>query len=129
MVRELRAAGHGVTVVDLAPAEAGIPYVKGDVMDLPSLEAAFKGHDAVIHLAALDLAIQTTQDHFMRVNVLGTWNVLQAAEAAGMRKAVAPHSSPRTNISPTRAAAVYWQIVANASTGFTPCMYLRTLRP
>lgn len=88
VVDELRANGHGVTVVDLAPPASGIPYAKGDVLDLASLTAAFKGHDAIVHLAALDLAIQTTQDHFMRVNVLGTWNVLQAAEAAGMKKAV-----------------------------------------
>ena len=102
VVRELRAAGHGVTVVDLAPPEAGVAYAKGDVLDLPSLEAAFKGHDAVIHLAALDLAIQTTQDHFMRVNVQGTWNVLQASEAAGMRKAVICSSIAATGLGEMR---------------------------
>lgn len=103
VVRELRAHGHGVTVLDLKPPEEGVPFIEADILDLPTVARAVKGQDAVVHLAALDLAIQTTQDHFMRVNVQGTWHVLQSAEAAGIRKVVLTSSVAATGLGEMRA--------------------------
>jgi nucleoside-diphosphate-sugar epimerase len=88
VVDELVKAGHGVTVFDLGPPKAGVAHVKGDILDLPALEAAFKGAEAVVHLAANDWIAKVPPEAFIRVNVLGTWQVLQAAESAGVRKAV-----------------------------------------
>jgi nucleoside-diphosphate-sugar epimerase len=102
VVRELKAHGHGVTVLDVKPPEAGVPFIQADILDLASVTKAVKGQDAVVHLAALDLAIQTTQDHFMRVNVQGTWHVLQAAEAAGIAKVVLTSSVAATGLGEMR---------------------------
>ena len=78
-----------VTVMDLAPPpQAGPPYVAGDVTDLDAVRAAVAGHDAVIHLAAIDLGVKTTPERYFGVNVMGAWNVLQAATEAGIRKVV-----------------------------------------
>src|SRR5688572_10317856 len=98
VVRELRANGHGVTVFDLKPPETGVPYLQGDIMDLAAVETALKGHDAVIHLGGLDLAIQAQPNDFMRVNVIGTWHVLQAAEKAGIRHAAIASSVAATGL-------------------------------
>ncbi|GAA3677011.1 NAD(P)-dependent oxidoreductase [Arthrobacter ginkgonis] len=81
---------------DLAPAEIGpngrppadVEYVPTDVMDLDSVRAALKGADAVVHLAAIDYDWQAAPEKYIRVNTLGTWNVLQAAEENGLEKVV-----------------------------------------
>jgi nucleoside-diphosphate-sugar epimerase len=73
-----------LTCIDLVPGFAG-SIVNVDICDLPSLTDAMRGHDAVVHLAA---AHGGTRDHLLTVNVVGTWNVLAAAEELGLRKAV-----------------------------------------
>ena len=46
-----------VTIVDLEPpgisAGPNVRYVRSDVVDYEALKAAFKGQDAVVHLAAI----------------------------------------------------------------------------
>ncbi len=80
----LRAAGHDVTGLDIAP---GInTQIVGSVADRVVVERAFSNHDieAVIHAAALhkpDIARYPAQA-FIDVNVTGTLNLLQAAAAA-----------------------------------------------
>jgi len=56
--------------------------------DLDSLRRALAGHDAVIHLGGLDLAIDAAPEAFIETNTLGTWHVLQAAYEAGIAKVV-----------------------------------------
>lgn len=102
VVDELVRAGHGVTVFDLGPPKADVPFIKGDIMDLPALEAAFKGADAVVHLAANDWIAKVPPEAFIRVNVLGTWQALQAAEGAGVRKVVVCSSISATGIEELR---------------------------
>lgn len=102
VVDELVRAGHGVTVFDLTPPKADVPFIKGDIMDLPALEAALKGANALVHLAANDWIAQVPPEAFIRVNVLGTWHALQAAEAAGIRKAVVCSSISATGIEELR---------------------------
>lgn len=55
--------------------------IKGDVLDLDYLKVAMSGADYVIHAAAIAGIDNTVKDpvHTMRVNVLGTSNVLEAA--------------------------------------------------
>lgn len=103
----LLAAGHHVTVVDnfatgreknLAGA-AGSPRftlarcdIAGDPADLA---AAFAGADGVFHLAGLaDIvpSIERPGDYY-RANVHGTFQVCEAARAAGVRKIVYAASS------------------------------------
>lgn len=80
----LRAAGHTVLGLDVAPGEH--TTVIGSVADRQAVATAFAAApvDAVIHAGALhkpDLARYPTQA-FIDVNVTGTLNLLEAARAA-----------------------------------------------
>jgi len=59
-----------------------------DVQDLPALEAAAADCDGVIHCAALLGGTDETPEQIMAVNVLGTWNVLEAARRRDIRRVV-----------------------------------------
>lgn len=81
---QLRAAGHTVLGLDLAPGQH--TTVIGSVADRQAVAAAFAAApvDAVIHAGALhkpDLA-RYPQQAFIDVNVTGTLNLLEAARAA-----------------------------------------------
>lgn len=77
-----------VTVLDVKEPAADVAFARADVRDLESLRRGVAGHDAVIHLGGLDLAIDAAPEAFIEVNTLGTWNVLQAAYEAGIAKVV-----------------------------------------
>jgi UDP-glucose 4-epimerase len=77
-----------VTVLDLAKPEQDVPSIQGDVVDLATVRRAMAGQDAVVHLAAIDLGVPAEPERYFGVNVMGTWNVLQAAHEAGVGKAV-----------------------------------------
>lgn len=81
----LRAAGHGVTGLDVAPGAD--TDVIGSVADRALIDRVFVEHgiEAVIHSGALhkpDIARYPTRA-FVDVNVTGTLNLLEAAVAAG----------------------------------------------
>ncbi len=63
----------------------------GDIRDLPRLERAFHGVDFVIHAAALK-QVDTGEYNpmeFIKTNVLGSQNVIEAAINCGVKKVVA----------------------------------------
>ena len=90
------ASNFEVVNADLAPASNGpnggvaadVEYIATDVMDLEAVRSALKGADAVIHLAAIDYDWNASPEKYIRVNTLGTWNVLQAAQEHGLEKVV-----------------------------------------
>lgn len=59
-----------------------------DVLDLTPLRLAIRGCDAVVHAAALLGAPEEDPAQVMEVNLQGTWNVLDAAQHAGVRRVV-----------------------------------------
>jgi nucleoside-diphosphate-sugar epimerase len=59
-----------------------------DLLDLPALRQAAEGCAAIVHLGALAHDTAGSPEQIMAVNVLGTWHVLLAAEAAGIAKVV-----------------------------------------
>lgn len=68
---------------DLA-GHKNIKVVKGDVLDLPALTEAMKGADTVVHaagIAGIDTVIKDPVKT-MKVNMIGTANVLEAAHQA-----------------------------------------------
>ena len=65
----------------------GIETIQADISDLDAIEPAFRGVDTVVHLAAVVKMDAPPQD-FTRVNVLGTYNVFEAARRAGVRRVV-----------------------------------------
>ena len=76
-----------VTVLDIEPSDTPHTYAALDVLDLDAVMKALEGHDAVIHLAAIDDAIEAPQKTYFEVNVEGTFNVLQACHELGIRRA------------------------------------------
>jgi UDP-glucose 4-epimerase len=69
-----------------------------DVLDLEALRRAMLGHDAVIHLAAIDSSVSAPLHLVFDANVRGTWNVLHAAEQAGVRRTLVCSSVSATGI-------------------------------
>jgi nucleoside-diphosphate-sugar epimerase len=77
-----------VTNVDLVAGDSGLPHVAADMLDLAALREAFRGQDAVIHLAAIDFDWKAAPERYIDVNVRGSWHVLQAAAEAGVKRVV-----------------------------------------
>jgi nucleoside-diphosphate-sugar epimerase len=95
IVRELTARQHDVTVFDrVAPSElpAGVSYKLGDCEDLGGVYDVLRGHDAVIHLAAIPSNRVHPYPTVFRTNVVSTYNVGEAAGRLGLRKMVAASS-------------------------------------
>jgi UDP-glucose 4-epimerase len=76
----LKRLGHDVTGYDRIDGD--------DLLDLPSLRRAADGCAAVVHAGALAHDTAGSPEDIMAVNVLGTWHVLLAAEAAGVGRVV-----------------------------------------
>jgi len=80
IARQLEAAGHTVVGYDRADGQ--------DMLDGAAVRAAAKGCDAVIHLASLLGGSKDDEDETMRVSLMGSWHILQAAEAEGMQRVI-----------------------------------------
>jgi dihydroflavonol-4-reductase len=75
---------------DIGPIAAlGVEVVTGDVTDAAAVLRAASGSDAAIHCAALLGGASQNLADFEAVNIGGTKNVLDAAEAVGLRRVVA----------------------------------------
>jgi nucleoside-diphosphate-sugar epimerase len=74
---------------DLGHDIAGFDRADGDdLLDAVAVRRAASGCDAVVHLAALSHDTAGTPEDIMAVNVLGTWHVLLAAEAAAAGRVI-----------------------------------------
>ena len=98
----LAAAGHAVESLDLRPAADGAPTRIVDVMDIAALRRAFAGAEAIVHLAGLDMDAACASEDFIRVNVAGSWNVLQAAQELRVPKVVLASSVTATGLNEAR---------------------------
>ncbi|MCG7205097.1 NAD-dependent epimerase/dehydratase family protein [Streptomyces arenae] len=87
---------------DRVASDAAVPHVETDVMDLEKVRAVTKGADAVIHLAAIDFDWKAAPEEYIRVNTLGSWNVLQAAAENGVKKVVLTSSISACGLSEMR---------------------------
>ena len=94
VVQALRADGHAVRCLvrrgserDLRGFEA-IERVEGDVRSRHTLETAIAGCDVVVHLVGIIREHPARGVTFDRVHVDGTINVLEIAQAAGVRRFV-----------------------------------------
>ncbi len=83
---ELRGS-HDVTALDLAESPWGGRTAVADVTSYDAVDAAFRGQEAVVHLAGIPSLLP---DHLgiMDANVRGTYTVLLAAAARGVRRIV-----------------------------------------
>jgi UDP-glucose 4-epimerase len=72
-----------------AAAAGSVEVVEGDVTDVDSVRRATEGVDGVFHMAVLPLGPTVDQPRLgLDVNVVGTFNVFEAAQEAGVGKVV-----------------------------------------
>ena len=79
---------HQVTVFDQVAPEAKVQFVQGDITDPEACRSAFRGADAVLHLAAIPHPLTESPSRIMQVNVVGTYCVLDACAEMGVRRLV-----------------------------------------
>lgn len=93
-VGALLRAGHRVTATDLARPvfEADLPgdppYVQADLTDAGAVYAVVRGHDAVVHAAAIPDPQHNPPHVVFGNNLLSTFNVIEAAVRFGVRRLV-----------------------------------------
>jgi len=91
-----------VTVLDIKPPARDVACVQADILDSEAVAAAVRGKDAVIHLAGIDDGNDFPDAHYFTTNVQGTWNLLHAAEAAGVRKIAVASSTAAYGVGRSR---------------------------
>ncbi|MBI4201122.1 MAG: NAD(P)-dependent oxidoreductase [Chloroflexi bacterium] len=84
--RHLESDGrYRLSALNRRPIE-GVECFQADIADLQAIRPAFEGKDVVVHLAA-----QTGDEPWegiLRTNLIGTYNVYEAARLAGVRRVV-----------------------------------------
>lgn len=63
----------------------GIETFRADIGELNRILPAFRGVDTVVHLAGV---IRATWADYLRSNIVGTYNVLEASRSAGVRRVI-----------------------------------------
>lgn len=69
------------------PAEVRWPYVQADVAQFAQVRPQFDGYDTIVHLAA-DPRPAAPWESLLPNNIIGTYNVLQAANEAGCQRVI-----------------------------------------
>jgi len=85
----LRGRYASLRLSDIAPLDPAVPgeeIVPADLTDLASVEAAMQNVDCVVHLGAIPG--EDTWDKILPNNIVGTWNVFEAARRQGVRRVV-----------------------------------------
>lgn len=77
-----------VSGFDMKPPAEAMPFTQGDLTDLDAVRRAVAGADAIVHVGAISNVRLGTPERIMQVNVQGTWNLLTAAEEAGIKRFV-----------------------------------------
>lgn len=78
VVREL-SEDWQVGGLDLLACDEGIHHTTGSIEDFSTVRAACEGCDAVVHVAARPNIWSGTGSEIVQTNLVGTWNVLEAA--------------------------------------------------
>ncbi len=100
----LLSKGHKVLNLDLAPLDMdGVPTRLADITDSGQVHDAMQSYadlgelepgaglprfDAVVHFAAVPRILIRTDNECFRINTMGTYNVIDAALKAGVRKVI-----------------------------------------
>lgn len=88
------APAHDVLVFDRVggPPAGNVRCLPGDIQDLGQVYGALAGADAVIHLAAVPTHSVAPNEVIFRTNVIGTFNVHEAAWRLGIRRVLTASS-------------------------------------
>ena len=87
VVRALREDTE-VVALDLMTPKEDVRFFHASILDRQRLLNAFRGADAVAHIAAAPNIGSGSPERIFDLNVRGTWNVLEAARLAGVRRVV-----------------------------------------
>lgn len=85
-LRAALAGRHTVRALTLR-AVPGLAATVADIADLEAILPAFAGVDAVVHLAAASV-VEATWDQVLHDNLIGAYNVFEAARRAGVKQVV-----------------------------------------
>jgi len=86
-------SGYDVLSVDARKPEKPLTrHLTADLTDMGQCYGALAGADAVVHLAAIPVAYSHPNEVTFRNNVMATYNLLEAADALGIKKAVVASS-------------------------------------
>ena len=100
-VADLQAHGYDVFVVDIVAPDKGIPHIIADLADFGQTLDAFSSvgfeihagvaahaFDAIVHLAAIPTPRQYPDAHLFQNNIMGTFNVFEAARRLGIHNVI-----------------------------------------
>lgn len=88
IVQELVQAGYAVRGFDLIAGDTECEWMTGDVTSAEDVARAVAGVDAIIHAAARANIWSGTGEEIMLTNVMGTWQLFEAARQASITKVV-----------------------------------------
>jgi uronate dehydrogenase len=94
----LPAYGYELRLFDSRPVEGEPDAVTADLADKKALREAVEGVDAIIHLAGISL--EASFDKILKANIEGTYNLYEAARAAGIRRTVFASSNHAVGFTP-----------------------------
>jgi uronate dehydrogenase len=86
--REL-AGRYALRLSDIRPVDGVSPgeeFIRGDCASLRDMLRVTKGVDAVVHLGGF--SVEGSWETILRANIVGTYNVFEAAQRNGVRRAV-----------------------------------------
>lgn len=96
-------------VVGLARSEGPYTDVLADLVDLEALVKAFEGAQGVVHLGATS-AVESEWDAVLNSNLVGTYNVFEAARRAGVERVVFASSNHSIGTFETQNAPELYEI-------------------
>ncbi len=89
MIRPILRQHYALRLSDVKPVAdpvAGEEVVTADLGDMAALAAAVSGVDGIVHLGAY--ALETSWEVIHAVNIVGTYNLFEAARQAGVKRIV-----------------------------------------
>ena len=90
VVKKLLEDGHTLRTLDVTaqPASKDFEHIPGDIRNIGLVRRAMQGMDAVVHLAAIPYDVEGQDELILDTNIHGTYNILLAAQEAGVQRVV-----------------------------------------
>jgi len=80
---------YDITVFDFKePSQQVNKFINGDIVNLDNCRKACEGIDTVIHLAAIPVPFRDPPEKVFHVNVMGTFNVLEASCNSNVKRVI-----------------------------------------
>jgi nucleoside-diphosphate-sugar epimerase len=112
---------HALRALNRKPVE-GVSCYQADIADLDAIQPAFAGVEVVVHLAAL-AGSRFTLGELLGPNIVGTYNVFEAARRAGVKRVVFASSGATVSSyerdEPYRALIADGQVSVSSGTNLT----------